>query len=103
MDPTLPEDESKPLADYRAGDRVGIFTIHSLTERELILTDSDTHLDAKISVRKTGSAAHPRAAVTTVVHVHNFLGRLYLVPVIPAHRLIVPAMMRRLAAGTPGV
>ncbi|WP_447502740.1 DUF2867 domain-containing protein, partial [Acinetobacter pittii] len=32
--------------------------------------------------------------VTTVVHIKNLLGRLYMVPVIPAHRKIVPATLQ---------
>lgn len=91
----------KPAADYRVGDRLGIFVIHSLSDQEVVLTDADRHLDAKVSVRKTGSVDHPTATVSTVVHVHNLLGRLYMLPVAPVHRLIVPAMLRRLAIGAP--
>jgi hypothetical protein len=36
--------------------------------------------------------------VTTLVRFHNALGRVYFVPVAPAHRRIVPAMMRSAAA-----
>jgi hypothetical protein len=89
-------DKSKPAADYRVGDRVGVFTLQSMSDEEVVLADCDKHLDAKISARKTGTADRPTVTVSTVVHVHNALGRLYLVPVVPAHRIIVPAMMRLL-------
>ncbi|NRF70273.1 DUF2867 domain-containing protein [Aquincola sp. S2] len=91
-------DRAKPASAYRIGDRVGIFTIHSLSEREVVFADSDRHLDAKISVCKTGSAERPAAAVSTVVHIHNLLGHVYIFFVGPVHKLIVPAMLRRLPA-----
>jgi Protein of unknown function (DUF2867) len=47
-------DRTKPASAYRVGDRVGIFVIHSLSDQEAIFGDSDKHLNAKISVRKTG-------------------------------------------------
>ena len=33
--------------------------------------------------------------VATVVHTHNAFGRLYMLPVAPVHRLIVPHLLRR--------
>lgn len=91
-------DGSKAVASYRVGDRVGIFVIESLSDAELILADSDRHLDARVSVCKTGTCARPAVAITTVVHVHNLLGRLYIAVVAPVHRVIVPAMLRRLVS-----
>lgn len=83
-------DTAKPAADYRVGDRVGIFTIRYLSEQEVILGDSDKHLRAEISVCR----AQDKVAVTTVVHLHNLLGRVYMLFVAPMHRLIVPASLR---------
>lgn len=90
-------DGSKKAADYRVGDRIGIFTIHSISDAELVVADSDHHLDARVSVCKTGNAARPAVSITTVVHVHNRLGRVYIAVVAPVHRIIVPAMLRKLA------
>jgi hypothetical protein len=89
-------DRTKPASAYRVGDRVGIFVIHSLSDQEAIFSDSDKHLNAKISVRKTGTDGQSSVAISTVVHVHNTLGRVYLFFVVPVHRRIVPAMLRRL-------
>ena len=89
-------DTTKPAADYRPGDRVGIFTLISQSATEALLGDSDKHLDVVVSVHKRISATHGAAeiTVTTVVKVHNWLGRLYMVPVRPAHRVIARAMVR---------
>ncbi len=81
---------AKPAGDYRVGDRVGIFTIHYLSDQEVILGDSDKHLRAEVSVCKL----QDKIAVSTVVHIHNLLGRVYMLFVAPMHRLIVPASLR---------
>lgn len=90
-------DSSKPDSAYRPGDRVGIFTLISNSPDEALLGDSDKHLDVVLSVfkgrRDTDGAV--RVAVTTVVHVHNLLGRIYMLPVTPLHKLIAPAVLSR--------
>jgi hypothetical protein len=86
----------KPAAEFHPGDRVGIFTLFSRSPDEVLLGDKDKHLDVVVSVHK-GAAAGDGAVlvtVTTVVHVHNWLGRLYMLPVAPAHRVIARAMVR---------
>jgi len=85
-------ERDKPLEDYRVGDRVGIFTLLSISPEEVVLGDDDKHLRAQISVFKQRNVT-----ISTIVHVHNFLGRAYLFFVIPAHRLIVPPLLKRLA------
>lgn len=87
-------DPSKASA-YRPGDRVGIFRLDHASDDEVVLVDSDRHLDVKLSVAKFGSGEAMRLKVTTVVHVHNHLGRAYMFFVKPAHRTIVPAVLRR--------
>jgi len=84
---------TKKPDEYRIGDRVGIFTIHSMTDDEVILTDSDRHLNAKISVCKTPTATSNVVTVSTVVHVHNLLGHIYMFFVVPFHRRIVPSVL----------
>lgn len=86
----------KRATDYKPGDRVGIFTLLSTSETEVLLGDSDKHLDVVVSVHRQPmeQAAQAVVTVTTVVRVHNWLGRLYMVPVRPAHRVIARAMVR---------
>lgn len=83
----------KPLSAYRVGDRVGIFTLLYLSEAEVVLGDADKHLDVKVSVFKQGQGAAATVSVSTVVHVHNALGRVYMFFVAPAHRVIAPAVL----------
>jgi len=86
-------DVNKSIDDYKVGDRVGIFTLHFLSENEIILVDSDKHLTVKVSVYKACNEADA-IAISTVVHVHNFLGKLYMLLVKPMHQLIVPSSIR---------
>nr|WP_315392065.1 DUF2867 domain-containing protein [uncultured Duganella sp.] len=88
-------DKNKPASQYRLGDRVGIFSIVYLSDDEIILGDSDKHLNVEVSVCKMRGADHDTIAVSTVVHTHNALGRLYMLFVAPLHKLIVPASMRQ--------
>lgn len=87
-------DPSKPLAAYRVGDRLAIFNIFALSDREIVLGINDTHLDVRVALIKPADA--PGTYVTaTVVKTHNWLGRLYMVPVARGHPIIVRAMMRK--------
>ncbi len=85
----------RPAASYRPGERVGIFTLIENGADEALLGDSDKHLDVVLSVHRRAEAADASQVtitVTTVVHVKNWLGRLYMLPVKPAHRVIARRM-----------
>lgn len=86
----------KPADSYRIGDQAGIFKLLELYEHEVILGDTDKHLDVKISVAKQDKPGSTVVSVSTVVHVHNIMGRLYMFFVVPAHRIIAPATVSRL-------
>ena len=85
----------KPATAYREGDQIGIFTIFSQTETELLLGINDRHLDVRVSVLKPGGNPPLSYIVSTVVTVNNWLGRLYMIPVGRIHPLVVKALMRR--------
>ncbi len=89
-------DPGKPASAYRVGDRVGIFSLRYLTDNEVILADSDKHLDVQVSVCKLMRDEAVRVNISTVVHVHNRLGKLYMFFVAPAHKVIAPATLRGL-------
>jgi Protein of unknown function (DUF2867) len=88
--PTAADHALKP------GQRIGIFTFARATPTELVMQDIDKHLSVQIAViKQTVDAVHDRVIACTVVHTHNLLGKLYLLPVGPAHKHIVPAVLRR--------
>ncbi len=85
-------DRSRPDEDYQPGDRVGIFTLISQRPDEVLVVDRDKHLDVHLSLNLLPLTADGQRPVvlSTVVHPHNWLGRLYMLPVAPFHRIIAP-------------
>ncbi len=88
---------NKAAADYRVGDQAGIFKLIEANDREVILGETDKHIDVRISVVKQQRKDRTTVSVSTVVHVHNLLGRIYMFFVTPAHRVIAPATVSKLA------
>lgn len=84
----------KAAQSYRIGDRLGIFTIMGLTANELLLGIDDSHLDVRVSVMRTAQCGAQQCVVSTVVRVHNWIGRVYMAPVGRIHPLVVKAMLR---------
>ena len=85
----------RPAAQYRLGDRVGIFQLHSRSAREVVLEQDDRHLLVRLSLFKADTPRGPQLQLSTVVHEHNRLGRLYMAVVGPVHRRIVPRMLEQ--------
>lgn len=77
----------------QVGDRLDFFLIEHLSDAVLTLTARDRHLDVMICITTDAG----RLAITASVITHNGFGRAYMLPVGPAHRLIVWAMLRRFA------
>ena len=86
---------TRPPDTYQVGDRLGIFNIFGKTEHELLLGIDDSHLDVRVSVLKSQRNGLPHYVVSTVVHVHNLLGRIYMAPVGRIHPFVVRSMMGR--------
>lgn len=51
-------DANKLINECQVGDGVGIFTLLFLSDSEIILGDSDKHLDVKVSVYTQTDKAH---------------------------------------------
>ena len=79
----------------QVGDHLDFFLIEHIDDQTLSLTARDRHLDVMTCVTVEGL----RLTITASVVTHNGFGRLYMVPVAPAHRLIVWAMLRRMRQG----
>jgi len=77
---------------------IGIFPVVSETPDRLIAGFNDHHLDFRVVIDVTGPADVRQVTATTLVKTHNWLGRTYLAIIMPFHRLIVPALLRQVAA-----
>ncbi|PTW99866.1 DUF2867 domain-containing protein [Pararhodobacter aggregans] len=73
------------------GDRLAFFLVEESAPGLMVLTERDRHLDVMTAVTVEGR----RLAITSSVVTHNLFGRLYMLPVAPAHRLIVRYLMWR--------
>lgn len=76
----------------QAGDKLDFFRVETLSDTILSLSERDRHLDVLTCV----TSVEGMLTITSSVKVHNTFGRLYMIPVGPAHKLIVWAMLRRL-------
>lgn len=86
-------------AESGAG-RLGIFKIYSTSPTEVVIGEDDKHLDFRLSVLCSGQSspgAKRRLILSTVVHCHNRLGRLYIFLIAPFHRLVVQSSLRSAA------
>ena len=80
--------------------RLHIFKVYSSTATEVVIGEDDKHLDFRLSVLCSGHrspGARRQLTLSTVVHCHNRLGRLYLFLIAPFHRLVVRSSLRSAA------
>ena len=85
-----------PPGEAIPGKRMGLFEVVSSSPHELVLQDNDKHLLVQLSVFKQAhDNLNDKLTLSTVVHVHNAMGRIYMAFVGPAHKVIAPAVLRR--------
>lgn len=78
--------------DVKVGDKLDFFLVETVNDSMLSLSERDRHLDVLTCVTSVESVL----TITSSVKVHNRFGRIYMLPVAPAHKLIVRTMLRRL-------
>lgn len=88
------------------GERIGIFKIYETGMHEIILGEDDIHLDFRLSVLLQTKMVSAKSAscliLSTVVHCHNRLGRIYIKLIAPFHRMVVrSALLRSARIGWP--
>ncbi|WP_440055446.1 DUF2867 domain-containing protein [Pseudoalteromonas sp. T1lg65] len=89
-------DSSKAPEAYLPGDKIGIFHVVSNQPNEVVLEDRDKHLDVRLSFLIEPCDEQLTLHATTVVHVKNTLGKIYMFFVAPVHRIIVPRSLKGL-------
>lgn len=89
-------DDKKPTEDYQVGDQVGIFSIVSLRHDEIVVEDCDKHLNVRLSFLLVPKGNMATLHATTVVHVKNRFGKIYMFFVAPVHKVIVPKSLNTL-------
>ncbi|WP_138429985.1 DUF2867 domain-containing protein [Fodinibius saliphilus] len=79
------------------GEQIGLFKVINKTDSEIILGEDDKHLNFRVSMLiepYKKKSQKRKLIITTTVSFHNWLGRIYFLPVKPFHRLIVPTMLQ---------
>lgn len=77
------------------GQTIGLFTILKKQEQEMWVGDDDKHLNYRVALQLKQHALNKYEVVfITTVMLHNWLGRIYFLPVRFFHRLVVRAMLR---------
>ncbi len=89
--------KTERAARSSTSNRVGMFPVLDETPNRLVAGLNDHHLDFRVVVDVTVVGPRQRVTATTIVLTHNLLGRVYLAIIMPFHRLIVRAMLRRVA------
>jgi hypothetical protein len=79
---------------YQVGDQLDFFTIDDLTDKEMILTLTDHHLDITLSVLRTTNETVECLYVTTWVKYNNRLGRVYMFSIMPFHKMIIRRLLK---------
>lgn len=78
-------------------DMIGLFPVVSETPERLVAGFNDKHLDFQLVVDVVTTGTTRNVTATTLVLTHNWFGRAYLALILPFHRVIVPAMLRKVA------
>lgn len=77
----------------QTGERLDFFLVEHAAPDVLVLTARDRHLDVMTCISTSGF----ELTITSSVVTHNRFGRVYMLPVGPAHKLIVKNMLKRLS------
>lgn len=83
---------------WEPGTQTKIFKVFGKTDTEIVFGEDDKHLDLRISLllkQSTQNINEKEVIVTTVVNLHNRLGRYYFLFIKPIHRSIVPLILKR--------
>lgn len=97
--PSITAEQRGSDADrWEIGKQSGIFKIFGKSGREILLGEDDKHLDVRVSLYlepNGDNEGEKKVTVTTVVVLHNRLGRFYFFFVKPIHRIIVPLLLKQ--------
>jgi len=78
------------INSLKVGEKSGIFMIYNIEKEEIIAGEDNSHLDFRVSILKEDG----EVTISTLVHYHNLFGKIYMMIVMPFHRIIVKAIMK---------
>lgn len=77
-------------------ERIGLFKVFHKTDHEIVLGEDDKHLDFRVSLYldENTETNQKQLTISTLVKFNNIFGKLYFMPVLPFHKLIVPTILK---------
>lgn len=82
---------------FEPGDELGLFKVFFKTPEEIVMGQDDRHLDFRVSLFVNchiNEKTHKTVTISTTVKFHNWMDRIYFLPVKVFHRLIVPSILK---------
>ena len=76
-------------------EKVGFFPLLSETPERVVAGFNDSHLDFRVVIDVAPAGRGQRVTATTIVLMHNWIGRTYLSIIKPFHRMVVRSMLKQ--------
>ncbi|MGR3660050.1 MAG: DUF2867 domain-containing protein [Paracoccaceae bacterium] len=74
------------------GQMLDFFLVEHISQDVFTLTERDRHLDVMTCISSSGN----EITITSSVKTHNTFGRIYMIPVAPAHKMIVRKNLKQI-------
>lgn len=81
---------------YEVGEKAVLFTVINRNENEIVMEETDKHLNFRTSVYIDRNSPNSHIYLSTLVKFNNLWGRLYFIPVKPFHKLIIKSLLKSL-------
>jgi hypothetical protein len=85
-----------PLITISKGRKIAFFDVVEYNDEEVLLSITDKHLDACLSVLLKKPEDHYEISLSTTVMYNNTLGKVYFFFIKPFHKLIMRTLLYRL-------
>ncbi len=87
------------LQEYRGepGQSIALFHTLKRSDTEILTGENDSHLDFRLSYIGQTKQDTFEIILATTVQMNSWIGRLYFLPVKPIHRILVKALLKRMA------
>jgi hypothetical protein len=78
---------------YSVGETIGPWPIFHIDDNEIVAGRNNKHMDFRLSVLKAMDGDATSVVVSTICTVHNVFGKIYLLFIVPFHRMGVRSLI----------
>ena len=83
---------------YSVSEKIGPWPIFHIDDNEIVAGRNNKHMDFRLSVLKAMDGDAMSVVVSTICTVHNVFGRIYLLFIVPFHRMGVRSLISNAVA-----